>query len=927
MKIKSIAFLSLIFLFSLKNAQAQSVLMGKVTDATTGEGMIQARIMLYTYPDSVYYKGFATDVEGRFKAEDIKKGKYYFQINYIGYDLQSKIIEIVNDTHKLRVKLSENTNELEGVTILGETPPVVLKGDTSEYSASSYKVNKDANADDLVNKMPGVTQQDGKIQVQGEDVQKVLVDGKPFFGDDPNAALKNLPAEVIQKIQVFDQQSNQSAFTGVSDGNTSKTINIITKPNMKAGAFGKVFGGYGNDGRYKAGGTWNKMNGNERITILAQSNNINEQNFSADDISGAIGSSGGGRGRGGRGGSSGGFGNSNSNFLVNNQNGISTTNAFGINYVNQFGKNISFSGSYFFNNSENNNNQKVFRSYVSNSDTAQTYDENTFSKSTNTNHKFNAMVNFKIDSMNSIIVTPRLSYQINNGTNKVQANNYRGLDLINQTQNNYVADVDAYNLGTSVLFQHKFKKQGRTFSVDVNGTSNKNSGTTTLDAQTFYAEQGFDSTTNQQSNTNYKTNGITTNARYTEPISKKSLIQLSYNNNYTVSNNRKYTYRNILAENTLDSVLSNEFQNKYNSNSAGLSYRFNTEKLNASIGADYQNAELNNENLFSNRPDINRTFINVLPSAFIRYDIDSINKLRVFYRTNTNAPSAEQLQEVVDNTNPLVLTTGNTLLKQDYQHSLFMRFSHNNLKNKTSYFTYLGARFSNQYIAKSTVIANNDTTVWGANLSRGSQISRSVNLDGYMNLRAFFNYTLPVNYLKSNLNLNVGGNYTRTPALFNEKINYANSPNVSLGVVLSSNISDKIDFTISQNTSYSNVKNTLNTSLNTNYVNYTNKAKLNWEWLPTYFVNTEITQQIYTGLSSGFNQNYTLWNLSLAKKFLKNDAGDLRITVYDLLKQNRAVSRTFTDTYTEDATNNVLQRYYMLTFTYTFRNFKEKKDL
>ena len=309
----------------------------------------------------------------------------------------------------------------------------------------------------------------------------------------------------------------------------------------------------------------------------------------------------------------------------------------------------------------------------------------------------------------------------------------------------------------------------------------------------------------------------------------------------------------------------------------------------------------------------------------MRYDIDSMNKLNVFYRTSTNAPSAEQLQEVVDNTNPLVLTTGNTLLKQDYQHNVFTRFSHNNLKNKTSYFAFIGARFSNQYIAKSTVIANSDTSIWGANLSRGSQISRSVNLDGYYNFRAFLNYTLPVKYLKSNLNINIGGNYTRTPGLFNEKLNFANTPNVSGGLVLSSNISDKVDFTISHNTSYSDVKNTLNTTLNNTFINYTNKVKLNWEFISKYYINTEATQQIYAGLSSGFNQNYTLWNLSIAKKFLKNDAGDIRITVYDLLKKNRAISRTFTDTYTEDATSNVLQRYYMVTFTYTFRNFKQVK--
>ena len=266
--------------------------------------------------------------------------------------------------------------------------------------------------------MPGVTVLDGKVQAQGEDVKQVLVDGKRFFGDDANAVLKNIPAEIIDKVQVFDKKSDQSQFTGFDDGNTSKTINIVTKAQFKNGVFGKAFAGYGYEDKFKGGATINVFKGNRRITVLAQSNNINEQNFTAEDLVGVAsssGSDGGGRRRGGGGQGGGGNGTNNptENFQSNTQNGINTTSLFGINYADKWGKKTEVTASYFFNWTQNDSKSSLLQQYILGSNNGLIYNETNNTNSDNFNNRINFKIETKIDSMNSIIIQPKLSFQTN----------------------------------------------------------------------------------------------------------------------------------------------------------------------------------------------------------------------------------------------------------------------------------------------------------------------------------------------------------------------------------------------------------------------------------------------------------------------------------------------------------------------------------
>jgi hypothetical protein len=300
--------------------------------------------------------------------------------------------------------------------------------------------------------------------------------------------------------------------------------------------------------------------------------------------------------------------------------------------------------------------------------------------------------------------------------------------------------------------------------------------------------------------------------------------------------------------------------------------------------------------------------------------------MRVFYRSSTNIPSINQLQTVLDNSNPLQLSTGNANLKQEFSQSITTRFGSANMKTSRSVFVNLSSNFTNNYIANSIFIANNDTVILnGIKLRKGSQLSRPVNLNGFVNFNSLVTYSFPVKLIQSTLNIQGGLNYNLRPGEINGQRNESETFAYSGGIVIASNISEKIDFTVSYNGGWNNVTNTLQPSLNNNYIVQTAGVKANWLPWKGLVLNTEITQSKYSGLGTGFNQNFTLWNAGVGYKFLKNRSGEIRATVFDLLKQNQSINRSVTETFVEDSYTRVLSRYFLFSFTYTFRKFAGMK--
>lgn len=932
---------TIIFLFTAILSMAQGYkVSGVLTDADDALGMSSANVILTNAADSTKWQGAVADVDGRFEFLNIDSGSYKLKVSYIGYTTLEKNVTVSNaDVDLGTVKVFKNAKQLKEVDIVGQQIRVEQKADTTEYNAKAYKTNPDATAEDLVVKMPGVTKEDGVVKAQGEEVKKVTIDGKDFFGDDASMALKNLPSDVVDRVQVFDRMSDQAQFTGFDDGNSQKSMNIITKSGINNGVFGKIYGGYGylNDSKYSAGFNINWFKDERKLTFIGMSNNINQQNFSMDDLVGVTGNSsqrgGPGGGMGMRGGGRGpmGGGGAASNFLVSQQNGISTTHAAGINYADVWGKlkKVKVTGSYFFNYTNNVTGSDIERQYFNTGDTSTYYSENNNADSRNYNHRFNFRMQYDIDSMNSFIFTPRLSVQQNYKTTNTfgQSTTAEGILL---SQSNSVNDAYnvGYNFSSELLFRHKFAKPRRTISLSVTPTINNRNGNSSQFSNNLYSG-GDTSIIDQQTDNKSDNYTIAGNITYTEPAGKTGIVQLAYDGSYAWNMADKQTsnYDSLTnVYNALDTLLSNKYDNNYMMQRAGATYRVNIKNASISVGVNGQYALLTGSSVFPYSYSTKREFYNLLPNASLNYKFSKAANIRVMYRTSINAPSISQLQSVIDNSNPLLLSTGNPDLKQTYTHFGMVRFGLTNAKTAQSFFAFASVNYTQNYIGNSTIIANSDTVLNGdILLPRGSQLSRPVNLSGNLTSNLFLTYGVPIKKLKTNVNLNAGLTYSRTPSMINMVENLANTYGVNGGIVLSSNISEKIDFTIMYRGGYNIVKNTISKTSDNNYYSHSAEARFNWLFWKGFVFNSTLQNTLYAGVTQGYNQSIFLWNAGLGYKFLKDKSLEVRFSVNDILNQNNGISRTVTDTYIEDTQTQVLKRYLMLTVTYNLRFFKGKE--
>jgi hypothetical protein len=892
--------------------------MGAVIDST-GVPLIGANASVYKLPDSIKTTEI-TDEKGRFAFRGLPSGDYYLKVNFIGYQHFGRRITIEEDRPTMmgRIILKETILSTGTVNIETKLPAVTQKGDTVQYNAKAYKTNPDATTNDLVQKMPGISMQNGRLQAQGEEVKKVTVDGKPFFGDDPNATLRNLPADIVDKVQVFDQKSDQARFTGFNDGQTNKTINIVTKAGAKYARFGKFSAGAGTNERYTSSAMLNLFKGAQRITLTAQSNNTNEQNFDIADISGSAFGRGGGGGRGP-------FNNSS----VFSQSGITTTNAAGINFSDDWGKYTKFSGSYFFNKNNNRVSNNINRQYFLSGvgDSVQTYREDNSTTSQNLNHRVNMFIQYDPDTNNSFEFRPGLTLQQNVGASPLIGNTKRGKDTISSTNSLSGSNVSAYNFNGNLMYRHRLKKRGRTFSITANGGISSNKTTNYLFSDNNFINGTFFNldSLNQKGNQNQINQNLTLGLTYTEPLGKFGQLFATYTPAVTYTLNDKTTFNNYfeqsIAVDSLNKKLSSKFDSRYLTQAGGAGYTYNKEKVTITLRANYQYSELKNITQYPDKDSITRTFNNILPLLWIQYRPSKDQSFRMVYRTSVDAPSVTQLQRLVNNTNPLQLSTGNPDLKQTYTHWLWGRYNKSNIESGSSWGFNYQASAQQDYVGRSTSIAVKDTSVNGVSVRRGAQLSSPVNLSGYASAGITLDYGTPIKALKSNLNLSGRLNYNVTPGLINNQRNDAHTVSYGSTLTLSSNISENLDFTLSSTPSINRVVNTLQKDLNTNYYQFNSSARINWVFLGGWVFNTTATHTFNRGLSAGFNQNYLLLNASFGRKFLKNNSGDIRLSVFDALLQNNSISRTTTDSYIQDTRTLVLQRYFMLTFTYTLRAF------
>ncbi len=900
----------LVGLFCVGQAHAAGI-RGSVVDSRTGEPMVAATVAAISVKDSTLRRYVTTAADGTFTIANLTAQAYRVEFSFLGYEKARQQLTLGNEEKNLgKIRLRQDAVEMEEVKVTAYAARATQRGDTTEFNADAYKVAQDATTEDLLKKLPGVTVENGTVKTQGEDVKKVLVDGKPFFGDDPTIAIRNLPAEVIAKIEVFDRQSEQSQLTGFDDGNAEKTINIVTRENRRVGQFGRLYAGGGYDdvqqeARYNAGGNVNLFSKTRRVSILGMTNNVNQRDFASEDL---VSATGGGR----RGGSNFGGGGD----------GIASTTAIGLNYSDMWGKKMEVSGSYFFNYTDNDTWRQLHRQYFIQQDSIQLYDQLSNSTATNYNHRLNMRMDYKFNEKTSLLYVPRLSFQSReNGSGQVSE--MVGLNNANSSNN---TNSHAFNFDNELLLRHKFEKPGRTISLSGRFNISDSESDNKLFSQT---REGvvLKNYRNQQSNNPTNNWGARGNLAYTEPIGTMGMVQANYDVNFSHGESNKETYNVDTATNTiigLDSLYSNIYSNDYLTHRVGLSYRIRGEKFNGMVGLNGQYAILDGQQTMPVRPAIDKEYQSFLPMATFEYKFTKQQALRVFYRSSTNAPSISQLQSVIDNSNPLLLRTGNPGLNQTYSQMLSVRYNQTSLETATTFFAMAFVSNTMDNITTSSITARRDTALIVNSdtimLLRGSQFSRPVNLSGYWNARGVLTFGLPIGFIKSNLNLTTTGSYSRQPGFINGEKNISDNYGISEGVVLSSNISQNFDFTFSYNASYNITENTLQSRDNDTYFRHSANGRLNaviWKGITMQGV---ASYDQYKGLSEGYNQEYLRLDASVGKKFLKNNRGELKFTVYDILNQNKNYSRSVTESYIEDAVSNVLSRYYMLSFTYTLRN-------
>ena len=909
---KILTIVTCILLSFAASAQTTGSIKGKLLDTLNKQSLKDASITVLDARDSSLEVFTLAKADGSFSLLNIPFGNMIVQIRFQGYEPYSKIISFSAANANIDLKtiyLKTASHDLGNVTVTESA--IRMKKDTMEVNASAFKTKPNAVAEDLIRKIPGMeVAKDGTIKSQGETVQRVLVNNKRFFGDDPKMATKNLPPDVIDKIQVFDDQSDQSKFTGFDDGNRVKTINIITKKEMRKGVFGKAVAGAGTDGKFDESFNFSKMNGDQQLTFLGQANDINKQNFTQQNLGGGRGGGGGGNGGGGFGG--GGTGGAS---------GVTTIWAGGLNYRDAWSKNIDAYGSYFYNTPKVETDQTSYTRNILTQDSS-TYNNSTSSSvGRNANHRFTFNLEDRIDSMNSLIFRPNIAFQSSNPnsiSSQITTGGPNGV-LINKSETKSSSYNSGFNIGgTNLQLRHKMKKKGRTISFDLGFSASDNNGDgNNYSVNTFYKPVTKTDTINQHYKDSSRSITLNPTISYTEPIGRNQMIELrysySYNNSTTINNT--YRFDNIGQKfSVFDSLYSNSYKYTATSSTANLSWRIQQTKYNLNIGTGLQFMDINSNNT-TKKVIVARNFVNFTPTLNFTYNYTRSKSLRVFYNGRTGQPSTTQLQPILTTSDSINFQKGNPDLKPQFTHSLRVLYTSFDPFTQHVIFATVNATMTASDIQNSVIQNPN-----------GGKTTTYVNLGGTYNLSGYFNYGFPLKKPKSNLNLQTNINYSQYQSLLNNASNYTYNTSLTETIKWTTNLKNNFDMNLSYSFTYNPVRSSLSSASKTNYTTQSLAADFTVYSNNGWLVSSDFDYIHYGNRAPGYNTTVFLITPSIAKSFLKNKAGELRLSCFDVLKQNVAISNTTSANQQIDTRTNNLTRYFMLTFTYNLRNLSGQKN-
>ncbi len=896
---------SLLIVFSA-SAQTAGSLKGKLLDTLNKQSLKDASITVLDARDSSLEVFGLARPDGTFSLLNISFGQMIVSIKFQGYEPFSRKVTFSQSNASVdlgNIYLKTASNDLGNVTVTQSS--IQMKKDTMEINASSFKTKPNAVAEDLLKKIPGMeVAKDGSVKSQGEAVQRVLVDGKRFFGDDPKMATRNLPPDVIDKIQVFDDLSDQSKFTGFDDGNRVKTINITTKKDKRKGYFGKAVVSAGTAGTYNENISVNRFNGNEQISFVGEANDINKQNFTQQNLGGGRGGGGGGQGGGGFGGGGG------------SSSGITTTWSAGLNYRDAWSQKVDAYGSYSYSNLHNATDQTSYTQNLVTKDSSTYNDKNSSSIQRNENHRFNFNIEDRFDSSNTLIFRPNITFQ--NSTPNSTSSNITTGGVKNTLINQSVSRTNGFNSGYSInganlQLRHRFAKKFRTASLDFNFSANENIGDGyNYSVNSFYKPVIKTDTINQYYRDTSRSITVSPTFSYTEPLTKNQVLEFRYTYSYTNSNNSNNTFRYDNAGgkfSKFDSLFSNSYKFVSTSNTANVSWRIQATKFNLSIGSGLQFTDLNSNNTTKNVV-VARNFLNLTPSANFTYNYTRTKSLRIFYNGRTNQPSVTQLQPIITTSDSINFQIGNPNLKPQFTNSLRLLYTSFDPFTQRIIFATINASVTANDIQNAIIQTPN-----------GGRTTSYVNLGGTYNISGYFNYGFPLKKPKSNLNFQTNVNYSQNQSLLNNQANFTYNTSLAETIKWTTNLSTGFDVNLSGSTTYNIARNSLQSSQNLNYFTHVASAEITYYNTKGLIISSEFDYTYNGNRSAGYNASVPLWSPSIAKTLFKNKAGEIRLSCFDLLNQNVSVTRTVTSNQIIDTRTNTLTRYFLLTFTYNLRNF------
>ena len=940
-------------LMALPAMAQSSKITAKVIDSETKDGVIGAIVEVVSKSNANYRKHATTGVNGDVAITSLVADDYTMTVQFVGYTTYTKDISVKGTTALGTIELVEGV-AIETVVKEVQALRTSQNGDTVAYNAAAFKVASDADVEGLLKKMPGITISNGSVEAQGEQVKKIFVDGKEFFGEDVSTALNSLPAQAVDRVEVFNKLSDNAEFSGMDDGEGYKAINIVTHANMRQGVFGKLYGGYGYqpdiDGgaptdlafnnkttyepqvgdvtshhKYNIGGNINVFQGNHRVSVIGLLNNVNQQNFSFEDILGVNGGGGGGMGR----------GRGVGQYMVRPQSGVANVGSIGTQYSGTFGKDdkIKLNGSYFFNQTRTRNKSVIEKWYEAPSPEDNLIQEGE-SETKNYNHRFNLRFDWTINKNMSLMSRTNLSFQGNDpfsqsyGEQSGETAEGKGLPY-EILYNGSKSSSRALRFSEFLQYRVKLGKDGRTITVDgryaIRNTlrSNANSFSTlgTLFADNI-AEPNlrYVSSFAPQGETD-----ISANFTYTEPVAKNAQVSMQYRFDFEDQDIEKTAYITgsdyNIAGLVPDASLSSMTDSRSIEHRVGPGFRYSKERNTFIANVYYQHSILDG---LVKGENIKRDFDHVTYFMMGNVAFNPQNTIRIFINSYTWNPDVRNLQDIYDVSNAQYISKGNPNLKSTYNHRVNFHYVRSNIEKGRTFMWMFSGQITQDYIGQK-IYYNPETITIDGEEYNPLQYSTYENMNGSSSLRTHLSYGFPINPIKCNLNIMAGVSWTRTPSMINDELNITSNMGYDAMLSLGSNISENIDFTLQWNGAYNDARQSLAMRGDRNkYFNHSASGTLKWVFWKGFTLTAAVNYNQYIGFTNDYNEDYLICNIYLGKKLFKNKQGEVLVGVNDLLNENAAFARTVGSGYTQNSWNSVIGRYFTVQFNYNLRYFGKK---